>query len=297
MFRSCLNGGSRKPRWHFFWNTSCTGRAYLKELKPFKEVPEIESLEFENICVNGQNSTSVVTSNGIKIEANYMIIGSNTRTSGWYSEDAIIDLLDETLLHEFVHRQRDSDPVFKQSTDEFLKFRYHRLQNDYLNASDRVEESINEEAARIAAISGLSDKKRNEMIFEYSKNQMNRFRDWMISNKIPVNAGMASRNGIWDKDKSSELKPGEFILKNTPEFNDGKPTQFKFIDWARAIPRNATGLASVQTLDSYSLYNEEEYVAVGLAMYRYDRASANKSFSKEELEWLERNWESGYLHK
>ncbi|MGZ3827209.1 MAG: hypothetical protein ACXVCR_19825 [Bdellovibrio sp.] len=263
-----------------FFNTACSGKDYLNELMKSNNI-QLGTVDGDDICENGKNLTTKLSDGKTSITLKYIFIGGYTQRTNWIKKNGVVSLLDETLVHEFAHFQRDNNKEFKKESDKFLSFRFKEIQKKFNKDFEKFRKQAFLDYEKIVKIPNLSDEQRTEKFKKSMQSAASQFAKDIENDRVPVRAGAGSKNGLIAPNFSSE--PGQYKITKWPKFVDGKlEKDFKF--GATWLDRNPT-------------FNEEEYIVSALAMYRYDRDSALKLYSKTELSWLAKNWRFGYLSK
>lgn len=250
----------------FFSNTPCTGDEYLNELPQIAKL-RVDHLDGTNLCANGWNG-KIGTKDGTHVDV--MIVGGSSRTLHILKPDGkVLTNLDETIFHEFTHRREDIDPVFKAETKEFVGKRFSLVKSQFDVLEDNFTKTRRQFADHLAKDESLSDDDRTLKLGREVDRLAESLSEKMAELKVPVRMGLGSDNGVILKEVSAD--PNSWRLGNGLNFVNGK-----------VAPVGNNGVM----IDIYMLSSEHEYIATAMALFRYDRNSAEKMFTQAELEWL-----------
>jgi hypothetical protein len=260
----------------FFSNANCAKLEFLRA------IPSLRSAGFDTkqrLCVNGFRGSASDSGTG-KQNATFILVNAPVRAGAIITPRGALSQLDDTLVHEFVHQERRTNDSFRLSTDAFLNLGFDKAVSSYQRIAGKLEPALKNELEKVTKIPGLTDAERTKRLRAAYEDAVAKISKELNGARLPMRFGAGTENSALD---SGLLVPAKkIVVTRSPTFVNGKAdfSENKFI-----------------TPDTYPLSDKEEYVAVALAMYRYDRQRANRSYSKEELRWLAKNWEYGYLQK
>lgn len=207
----------------------------------------------------------------------YLVALSSIKDKASTSDTGASLAFDDVMTHEFVHAQRKLNFKFKTESDRFLKLRFSKLKDAFEQKHFEVNNAIRKDLDSLRDNRAMTAEEKNKKFREKLTQSFNGFNEWMAKNKIPMRYGPSVGGSLW--------KNGDPLIASRKSVD-------VHVDYFG--PNNPKILQVSGQNDFYSMENEEEYLAVALSMYRYDRALALKTYSKEELHWLAKNWELGY---
>ncbi len=264
-----------------FFNATCTGTRYLSHLTPFKNIPGIENVDSDNVCQYARTplTTLTVTGDGKpkEITSNYITFGADPLLDLWIKPNGLVSLLDETIIHEFVHFEGRVNPDFLKWTIQLLGLRYLDLSERYKAANSVYMEDVNREARRLEGLKDLTDIQRKAKIDEYITLRNQKFIEWIEENQVLTRAIVASPNvGV--------VGGRRYAINEVDS------------DWLVTFENGHAKVAenSPFVVHAWSMWSYDEYIAMALAMFRVDSLSAYLHLSSEERSWIRSHWAKGY---